>query len=588
MKAFKRLFCSMLVAFVCQINTWAQENQSYFLHTVEKGQSLYSIASMYGLSIEEIVKFNPGSDQKIYVGHSLRRPRTSGNAQQETYHTIKAGETLYRLTVQYNISAQEICDANPGLSASNFRIGQVIRIPQVSQENNAATAITTPAAPVEPKCKDMHKIKRKETVFSISKKYGITEDELIAANPELKDKTKLKKGNYLCIPYPSAQNTKANNNENIPTDSQLFNDNKKKSEHYQTIKAAIILPFGENIPKSESARMVEYYEGLLVAIDSLKRTGTSIDLHVYNSGAENSSIKPLLEKPELKEMEIIFGPLYQSHIQPLSDFTRKHQIRLVVPFKQNNAVFRNPYIYQINTPQSYLYSEVYDHFLRMFTKSNVIFIESTDAGTKDKADFIKGLKDELRNHSISFKSMNESATSEELATALDATKSNIFIPTSGSSLTLIKILPQLVLMVREKPETVVHLFGYPEWQTYTKDFLDSFFELDTYFYSSFYTNNLLPTAIKFTDTYRKWYNKDMEERYPKFGMLGFDTGYFFLKGLSNHGSNFEQEMSKMSNIIPIQTGFKFDRVNNWGGFINKKVFFVRFTKNHELIKLDFD
>ena len=94
MKAFKRLFCLMLIAFVCQINTWAQENQSYFLHTVEKGQSLYSIASMYGLSIEEIVKFNPGSDQKIYVGHSLRIPRTSGNAQQETYHTIKAGETL--------------------------------------------------------------------------------------------------------------------------------------------------------------------------------------------------------------------------------------------------------------------------------------------------------------------------------------------------------------------------------------------------------------------------------------------------------------------------------------------------------------
>lgn len=41
-------------------------------------------------------------------------------------------------------------------------------------------------------------------------------------------------------------------------------------------------------------------------------------------------------------------------------------------------------------------------------------------------------------------------------------------------------------------------------------------------------------------------------------------------------------------LVPIQTGFKFQRVNNWGGFINKKVFFVHFTKNYELVKLDYD
>ena len=42
------------------------------------------------------------------------------------------------------------------------------------------------------------------------------------------------------------------------------------------------------------------------------------------------------------------------------------------------------------------------------------------------------------------------------------------------------------------------------------------------------------------------------------------------------------------NLTPIQTGFKFERVNNCGGFINKKVFFIRFTKNFELVKLDFE
>ena len=93
--------------------------------------------------------------------------------------------------------------------------------------------------------------------------------------------------------------------------------------------------------------------------------------------------------------------------------------------------------------------------------------------------------------------------------------------------------------------------------------------------------------MQFTNAYHKWYSKDLASKYPNYAMLGFDTGFFFLKGLSRYGSELENNLSKM-NLTPIQTGFKFERVNNWGGFINKKVFFIHFTKNFELVKLDFE
>lgn len=600
MKTINRIFCSLLLAGACSFGVNAQENQSYFLHTIEKGQSLYSIASMYNISQADIVKLNPGSDDKIYVGRTLRIPRTDANSQKETFHTIESGETLYRLTVKYNVSAKDICDANPGLSAENFRIGQVIRIPSstdaaTATTNNTGLSATSPTgntpvqAPVQSRCRDMHKVKRKETVFSISRKYGITEAELIAANPELQGENKIKKGSFLCIPYPSTQiQQNTHPQATAPSDSELFSENKKSNERINVIKAAVILPFlSDGASKSESAKMVEYYEGFLMAVDSLKRTGTSIDLFTYSTGPSTSSLNSILGKNEMKDMDIIFGPLHQQHIKPLADFADKHDIRLVIPFtSKDNTVFRNPSVYQINTPQSYLYSEVYDHFVRQFPNANVIFIEASQ-DTKDKAEFIKGLKEELRNRSIPTKSLKEDATVESMKAVLHNDRENIFIPTSGSNITLIKILPQLTLLVREQPDSRVHLFGYPEWQTYTKDHLEAFFELDTYFYSSFYTNNLLPAAITFTKSYRKWYGKEMDERYPKFGMLGFDTGYFFLKGLSRYGSGLEKNLDKMD-LVPIQTGFKFQRVNNWGGFINRKVFFVRFTKNFELIKLDFD
>ena len=587
MKPINRIFLFLLFISVSYAVSYAQENQSYFLHTIEKGQSLYSISKMYNVTTSDIIHLNPGCDEKIYAGQTIKIPKGKESQKGETFHTIQAGETLYKLTTMYNISAKDICEANPGLSAENFRIGQVILIPQKEKEQVVTAQKPTEQSniqgPVVPRCKEMHKVKRKETIFSVSREYGISEEELIAANPELKKG--MKKGQLLCIPYPMATTTQPTQKEDPyaipPSNSELFRESKETPKKMSTIKAALILPF------QEDKRMVEYYEGFLMAVDSLKRTGTSLDLYVYDSGKEVSTLNAILSKNEMKKMDVIFGPMHQKQIKPLSDFAKKNDIRLVIPFSQKGEeVFNNPAVYQINTPQSYLYSEVYEHFTRQFPNAHVIFIEPISAD-KEKAEFISGLKQELKNKGISMQTVNENATKEMLKAALRNDKENIFIPTSGKNVLLIKVLPQLTLLVRDNAGQNIHLFGYPEWQTYTRDHLESFFELDVYFYSSFYTNTLFPAAVQFTNAYHIWYSKDLSSKYPNYAMLGFDTGFFFLKGLSRYGSELENNLSKM-NLTPIQTGFKFQRVNNWGGFINKKVFFIRFTKNFELVKLDFE
>lgn len=587
MKPINRIFLFLLFISASYAISYAQENQSYFLHTIEKGQSLYSISKMYNVTTSDIVRLNPGCDEKIYAGQTIKIPKGKETQKGETFHTIQAGETLYKLTTLYNVSAQKICEANPGLSAENFRIGQVILIPLEKEETaaNEQTPVEQPAiqGPVVPRCKDMHKVKRRETIFSVSREYGISEQELIDANPELKKG--MKKGQYLCIPYPKAATVEPVKKEDPyaipPSNTELFRKSKETPKDISTIKAALLLPF------QEDKRMVEYYEGFLMAVDSLKRTGTSLDLYVYDSGKDLSTLNKILAKDEMKKMNVIFGPMHQNQIKPLSDFAEKNDIRLVIPFSQKGEeVFKNPAVYQINTPQSYLYSEVYEHFTRQFPNAHVIFIEPAIAD-KEKAEFISGMKQELKNKGISMQTVGESATKETLKAALRSDKENIFIPTSGKNVLLIKVLPQLTLLVRDSPTQSIHLFGYPEWQTYTRDHLESFFELDVYFYSSFYTNTLFPAAVQFTNAYHKWYSKDLSSKFPNYAMLGFDTGFFFLKGLSRYGSELENNLSKM-NLTPIQTGFKFQRVNNWGGFINKKVFFIRFTKNFELVKLDFE
>lgn len=582
----------------------AQSTAGHFIHTVTKGQSLYSISSMYNVSIADIVKENPGSDAGIKVGQSLKIPQNGDN--QVTFHTIQSGETLYKLSVKYGVSVERICQANPGLSAKNFRVDQVIAIPPVAKSEQVSAEVIDqlPSSPakvekkdesLKPNCRDMHRVERKETVYSICKQYGITEEELLAANPEIKNK-KLKKGKFLCIPYPKETATTSTpiqpqtNLDATLTDAQLFDKNKKKNEKISTIKAAVVLPFNTDGTgtRDEQVRMVEYYEGFLMAVDSLKKQGISIDLYTYDSGKTVSSVNKILNKAEMKNMDIIFGPAHPEQVKPMAEFAQKHNSRLVIPFSsKGDDVFGNPAVYQINTPQSYLYSEVYEHYLRKFPNAHVIFLDAA-TGHTDKDDFIKGLKEELKNRQITFKELRgENINPEGMKLAVDSLRENVIIPTSGKNVVLTKILPQLIVTSREHPNYDMKLFGYPEWQTYTDDHLANFFELNTYFYSSFYTNNLFPAAIQFTNAYRKWFSKDMVNTYPKYGMLGFDTAYFFLKGLNEYGSNFEDQVKQMQ-VTPIQTGFKFDRVNNWGGFINRKVFFVNFTKSYELIKLDFE
>ncbi len=583
--------CVLCCALTTQYAT-AQE-KGYFLHTVTKGQSLYSIAQTYNISVDDIVRLNPGSEQQINAGAILKIPQlTASNKGKTSFHTIEAGETLYRLTQKYGVTVDAICEANPGLSATNFKAGQVITIPA---RNSDGETVTTPVQPLKstPKKKtwqDMHKVEKGETLFSIAKLYGLTENELLAENPDINPK-KLKRGSFLFIPYKKGKSTEKNKENTVqPSNEELLRKGRKTSTNYNSLNVAVLLPFmtSDTEVNSDRTRMVEFYRGLLLAVDSLKTQGVSVNLHAYDTKQEENALERILSQPEIKQMQVIFGPVESQDISRVAAFAKENKIRLVVPFSSKvDPVFNSSLLYQVNTPQSYLYSEVYEHFMRKFTNAKVIFVDSHTE--KEKAEFVRGLKVELRRNSIEYTDVviTPETKSEIIAQVMNPNKTNIFVPFSGSYKMLASIMPTLLSMKEENPTKEMVLFGYPEWQTYTKDFSNNFFALNTYFYSSFYTNTVFPEAIRFADKYKHWYKRDMAQTYPRYGMLGFDMGYFFLKGLSQKGSNIESSLDEIK-VTPIQTGFKFERVSNWGGFINKKVFFVNFSPNKELIKLDFD
>lgn len=193
MTRLKQIIPALLFVLFFSIQAGAQD---YFLHTVTQGQGLYSISRMYGVTEDDIIKLNPGSEKVIRAGESLRIPVRKSTSSGK-FHTIQKGETLYRLSVENRVSVKEICDANPGLSAQNFKIGQVITIPAPSDEDPLASSIENAGdeAPQEilddtetilsdtAGFKGTHEVKRRETIYRISRNYGITQEEFLKPTP---------------------------------------------------------------------------------------------------------------------------------------------------------------------------------------------------------------------------------------------------------------------------------------------------------------------------------------------------------------------------------------------------------------------
>jgi len=520
--------CFILLLFVaynqqivhCKENAFASPTntsieKSHFLHTVERGETVYAISVMYNVSVESIYELNPGSKEVIKPGETLRIPQKS---QKIIFHTILPKETLYAVSKKYNIRGEDILSENPGLSVQTFTIGKTILIPIYKEQSIGASGKT------------------------------MADESESKINALLKEKPQIK--------------------------------------NVARVEIALILPFGtidtELASQSHVQRFVEYYEGFLMALDSLKRTGVSVKLHVFDSGYKIGSLKSVLEKRELNDVHLIVGGFSEEQISALSLFAKARGIRYVIPFTSKNSdVMNNPFLFQSNPPQSYLYSTVSIAFTSKYAGNNIIFIDMGSGS--DKEELVQMMKTDLKTKNSSFKNIlyNADTFNNELKNNIEVGSQNIIAISSGTSEALARVITPLRKMREAGEANNVRLFGYPEWQTYIKDYIDDFFAFNTCIYSVFFANNTDTDLKNFYFQFRKWYSKTTINSYPKYALLGYDTGLYFIQMIHRYGAEFENSLNKLK-YESLQTGYRFQRTNNWGGFINMNVFWIEYQSDYSI------
>lgn len=414
--------------------------------------------------------------------------------------------------------------------------------------------LTATAVAQTTKWREMYKVKKKDTIYGIAKKYDLTEDELKAANPEMKvEGYALKKGDYIFIPFAKAKAT-AQPATTTPTKQAA-------AARQQVVRVGIMLPL-HNVD-GDGRRMTEYYRGFLMAVDSLKRAGISTDIHAWNV-TNDDDIARFTSDPAAAKCDIIFGPLYTHQVRTLAEFCKARDIQMVIPFSINgDDVARYRQIWQVWQSPDRLNNDAIEAYLKRFPKAHPVFIDCNDTASR-KGIFTFGLRNRLENQNIAYSITNLNNSEGMFAKAFRMGQQNVVVLNSGRSAALSVALAKLQSLKNLNPSLQITLFGYTEWLMFTAGNTEAFHRFDTYIPSTFYYNDQSWATRRLEQSYRRWFHADLMTDYnPRFALTGYDHAMFFIRGLAQYGKAFTGTRAQ-SQYRPVQTPLRFRVVGTAG------------------------
>ncbi len=436
----------------------------------------------------------------------------------------------------------------------------------------ALIAFVLPVNAQTNKWRDIYTAKKKDTIYGIAKNYGITIDELREANPEMKaEGYTLKKGNFVFIPYAKPEQPVSSK------PAQPIDDLTKR-----TIRIGVMLPIHKQ--NGDGLRMIEYYRGMIMACDSLKKQGISTDIHAWNVPIDADIRQTLLEKDAAK-CDIIFGPLYTSQVKALANFCQTNNIKMVIPFSINgNDVATNRHIYQVYQSQEQQDEAAINAFIGRFEGYHPVFIDCNDS-TSHKGGFTKALRKKLDEKNVKYNLTNLKTPDENFLKAFSTKEPNIIVLNTARSPELNTTLARLNKIKQVKPELQLVFFGYTEWLMYTKVYKDYFHRYETYIPTVAWYNNLSARTKALENDFKQTFDEEMQQALPRFAITGFDQTQFFIRGLHEHGRAFTGARNE-SNYTPIQTPLHFKQIGG-GGFQNHTFMLIHYKNNNAIETINY-
>ena len=543
---------------------------------------------------------------------SLSKEKIKINGQVCYSHVVLERQTLFSISKAYNVSLEDIYKYNPNLKETGLKKNSIIIIPAI--ENAPAAVETSPAveeetkketvsetaapAPVqvsslpvkkEDRQKKTHTVKWYETLDDIAAKYGVTAEEIIAAN-HLEGR-KIKSRMKLMIPEPGEINVVANTEETADGQTDITADNITETDEVkeeapervwepvirkEKVSAALLLPF-KATGTSGSRSNMDFYSGVLLAVNDLASSGTSIDLSVIDIADNKSAISGSV----LNDNDIVIGPV---STRDLSDIfsTGGDEVMVVSPLdpKAESLVAVNANMIQAPTPHKIQYDDLTAWMKEETTaEDRVIFITEKGARQTEATFQMKQSIDSsgLAYSAFSYSILEGRSIEKPLKDLMTTTGANRVLIASESEAFVNDVVRNLNMMIHQKYNVV--LYGASKIRSFETIEVENFHKTNMRVSLTYFIDYNDPRVKSFLLKYRALFNTEPSQ----FAYQGYDIASYFIEMCSKYGKNWPEHMSEEAKSM-LQSSFKCMKSGD-GGYVNHGVRRIVYGKDWTISKV---
>ncbi len=632
-----RIPFTLLVVFVLFTNTFSQQQpvevkkstekvsiagKLFYLHQVQQGQTAYSISKAYGVTVKDIADVNPGLIiEQLRAGQIIKIPvieaastniitKLGLEGNDIILHEVKQGENTYFLSKKFNVPLEVIYSLNPG-TETGLKVGQVIKIPKRKVLKDVIENV-----------RDYdnyyyYEVKRKDTLYSLSRDYGVTVADIMDNNPELR--WGLKSGMVLKIPKVSQylqdttlakQDTLAEELATIQLSKEQC-DSIRNSISIRTVNVALMLPFfadftlelkkamedstyisdDPNVSSSTAKSSFikgdyyfDFYEGVLLALDTLRAQGLTVNMTVFDTEKDTLRVKKFLKEFEIKKPDLIIGPVFPETFKTAAKYAKETNIPIISPLYSKTSQLKDfPNAYQFIPSRESEFKAI-AQLASAYPLINKILIHDSDTtGSEDFLQLKKMLsKTNCDTTDSVYYGLNEIWFSDTLYNnvkhALHPEIKNLVIITSNNEAFVSELLSHLD---QNSKNYNISVIGQPSWVTFNNIDLDYFHHLEvnifTPFHIDYYNSNTKQFLKKAIDIFG-YEPVELKSKGYNLAFLGYDIAFYFISAYAAYRNDFNHCMCCMD-FNTLLNRYSFVQQNPFYGFENTNMIFLKYNKD---------
>lgn len=557
-------------------------------HEVLPKETMYGICKMYNISAEELIAANPFlATDGVQIGQVLLVPaKNTGKTVVKTavayapekavFHEVLPKETKYSIAKQYGISIADLENRNPEI-IPNLTIGynllikgtrpkEVVTVPTYEVKTEST------ALPSWNKAKPMaeyttYEVKPQETMYSLSKKFNVTQEELMVLNPDLQNGVNI--GMNLKVPANSIAAFQSK--KEFGSLTKIIAEGRRK-------RLVLLLPF--NIPHiendvSNSTRerlksdkflnmTMDFYAGAMVAIDSAKVLGLPIDIEIYDSeeNKNGSDVPKIIAEHNLQAANAIVGPFYQSNAEIAAQLLATTNTPVISPLSKDvGNPMRN--LYQTIPSPDIVKNTMFDYMRAQ--GGNIMAVVD-----KKKTSIIEYLK--ANQKAVPFVAFTNrgSVSVESFKSLLVKGRMNYVVMETGNTW-MIKTTISMMLNVMREYQVQLVILEPNETLNFEEIKMDNLVKLKL-MYPSVTRENRSPEGLVFDRNF-----KNTNNIYPGvYATRGFDVTFDTMMRLVQD-VKFEQTVNAVA-TKQVDNKFEYYRKPD-GGYCNKGVFILYYDSD---------